>query len=55
MKRILNDAWGDEFVFATTTKQLLNDATKPGDKIWSKIDADDDPALTTLKGLIPAL
>jgi hypothetical protein len=55
MKRILSDAWDDELVFATTTQQLLNDATKPRDKIWLKIDADHDPELTTLKALIPIL
>lgn len=55
MKRILNDAWDDEFIFATTTKQQLYEATKPTDKIWSKVDADDGPELVSLKGLIPTL
>jgi DNA-binding PadR family transcriptional regulator len=55
MKRILNDAWDDELIFATTTKQLLTGATKPTDKIWSRIDADDDLELASLKGLIPVL
>lgn len=55
MKRILSDTWDDELVFATTTKQLLNDAMKPGDKIWSKVDLDDPPELTSLKGLLPVL
>ncbi|MGB4967097.1 MAG: replication-relaxation family protein [Candidatus Saccharimonadales bacterium] len=53
MKRILSDAWDDELIFATTTKQLLDDATKPTDKIWSKVDADDDAELTSLRGFIP--
>ncbi len=53
MKRILSDAWDDELIFATTTKQLLTEATKPMDKIWSRIDADDTPELTTLKTLVP--
>ena len=52
MKRIFNDAWDDELIFATTTKQLLEAATKPIDKIWSKVDADDDPELKSFKGLI---
>lgn len=52
MKRILNDAWDDELIFATTTKQLLEAATKPTDKIWSKVDADADPELKSFKGLI---
>mgnify|MGYP001385415946 CR=1 FL=1 len=55
MKRILSDAWDDELIFATTTKQLLETVTKPTDKIWLKIDADNDPELTTLKGIIPSL
>jgi len=55
MKRIFNDAWDDELIFATTTKQLLNEATKPSDKIWSKIDSDDDPGLISLKGLTSVL
>lgn len=50
MKRILNDVWDDELIFATTTKQLLTEATKPTDKIWSRIDADDNIQPTTLKG-----
>jgi DNA-binding PadR family transcriptional regulator len=53
MRRILSDAWDDELIFATTTKQLLAEATKPTDKIWARIDADDDADLKSLKGLIP--
>lgn len=52
MKRILNDAWDDELVFATTTKHLFDDYTKPTDKIWSKIDPDGEVELTSLKGLM---
>jgi len=52
MKRILSDAWDDELIFATTTKQQLSEATKPTDKIWGKVDSDDAPELTTLKSLI---
>jgi Replication-relaxation len=55
MKRMLNDTWDDELIFATTTKQLLNEATKPSDKIWSKIGSDDDPGLISLKGLTSVL
>lgn len=55
MKRILSDAWDDELIFATTTKQLLNEAAKHTDKIWSKVDADDDAELTSLKNLIAVL
>lgn len=52
MKRILSDSYDDELIFATTTKQLLDEAEKPTDKIWSKIDADDDAELASLRGLI---
>lgn len=55
MKRILSDTWDDELIFATTTKQQLYEATKPTDKVWGKVDADDAPELTTLKNLIPVL
>ena len=55
MKRLLSDAWDDELIFATTTKQLLDEATRSTDKIWSRIDADDSLGLTTLKALIPIL
>ncbi len=52
MKRILDDAWDDELVFATTTRQQFESATKATDKIWLKIDADDEAELRSLKGLI---
>lgn len=53
MKRILNDAWDDELVFATTTRKQLDEATKPTEKIWRKIDADYEAELTSLKRLVP--
>ena len=51
MKRILNDTWDDELIFATTTKGQLYEATKPTDKIWLKINMDDDPEKATLRSL----
>lgn len=51
MKRILSDAWDDELIFATTTEQLLDEATKPTDKIWSKVDMDGSPEKATLRSL----
>lgn len=51
MKRILNDTWDDDLIFATTTKQQLYDATKATDKIWLKIDMDGDPEKATLRSL----
>ncbi len=55
MKRILDEAWDDELIFATTTKQLLHEAEKPTDRIWSRIDPDDDVELTSFKSLMPTL
>lgn len=52
MKRILNDAWDDELVFATTTRKQLDEATKPSDKIWLKVNLDNEAEFVSLKGLI---
>ena len=52
MKRILDESWDDELVFATTTRQQLDEATKPTDKIWLKVDLDNEAELVSLKGLI---
>lgn len=51
MRRILDDVWDDELVFATTTKQLLDEAMRPTDKIWSKMYADNSPESESLKKL----
>lgn len=53
MKRILDDSWDDELVFATTTQKQLDEATKVTDKIWSKIDADYEAEVVSLAKLIP--
>ena len=53
MKRILDDSWDDELVFATTTRQQFENATKPTDKVWLKMDLDDEAKLMSLKGLMP--
>ena len=50
MKRILNDE-DDEMLFATTTMQQLDEATKPTEKLWLRIDADDAPEKVSLKGI----
>lgn len=52
MKRILDDSWDDELVFATTTQKQLDEAAKPTDKIWLKVDLDNGAELVSLKGLI---
>ncbi|MCB9820294.1 replication-relaxation family protein [Candidatus Nomurabacteria bacterium] len=53
MKRILNDAWDDDLVFATTTRKQFEEATKPTDKIWLKVDPDDEAKLLSLAKLTP--
>lgn len=50
IKRILEEAWDDELVLATTTKKQLEMAGKPAEKIWLKI-SDEDSRLETLNGL----
>lgn len=52
MKRILNDAWDNDLVFATTTRKQLDEATKPTEKIWSKIDADYEAEVVSFKGIV---
>ena len=52
MKRILDDSWDDELVFATTTRRQLQEATKATDKIWLKVELEDEMELMSLKGLI---
>lgn len=51
MKRILADAWADELIFATTTMQQLEIATKPTDGVRLGIDPDDEPTKSTLSSL----
>ncbi len=52
MKRILNEAWDNDLIFATTTREQLDEATKPTEKIWSKIDADYEAEVVSLKELV---
>ena len=52
MKRILDEQWDEELIFATTIRQQVEAATKPSDKIWSKIPADDNPEVMSLRGLL---
>lgn len=52
MKRILDEQWDDELIFATTTTDKLQQAVRPADKIWSKILADDSPEVVSLRGLL---
>lgn len=52
MRRILDEQWDDELVFATTTTQQVTEATKPADKIWSRILTDDSPEAVNLRSLL---
>lgn len=52
MKRILDEAWDDELIFATTTADKLQEAIKPADKIWSRILTEDSPETVSLRGLL---
>lgn len=51
MKRILDDSWDDELVFATTTRKQLDEATKPTEKIWLRVMLDNEMELESLKRL----
>ena len=53
MKHILNDAWDNDLVFATTTSKQLDEAIKPTEKIWCKIDADYGAEAVSLRQLVP--
>lgn len=52
MKRILDEQRDEELVFGTTTSQRLMESTKPANKIWSRILADDSPEVVSLRGLL---
>jgi hypothetical protein len=52
MKRILDNSWGDELVFATTTRKQLDETTKQTEKIWLKADLDNETELVSLKDLV---
>ena len=51
MRHILSNDWDSGLIFATTTMQQLETATKPTDKLWLKIDADDEAEAVSLLGL----
>lgn len=52
MRRILEGQWDEELVFATTTIEKLQEATKATDKIWSKINADYEAEVVGFRRLI---
>ena len=51
MKHILYNDWDGGLIFATITMQQLETAAKPTDKIWLKIDADDEAEAMSLREL----
>lgn len=52
MKRILDNSRDDELVFATTTRKQFGEATKATDKIWLKVELDDEAEPMSFNGLI---
>ena len=51
MRHILYNDWDGGLIFATITMQQLETATKPTDKLWLRIDADDEAEPSSLAGL----
>lgn len=52
MRRILDEAWDEELVFATTTTDKLQESIKPADKIWLRVEVDGEPKKMTLGALL---
>lgn len=48
MKRILDEAWDDELVFATTTGLKIEKAARASEKIWYQVDKGESAALGIL-------
>jgi DNA-binding HxlR family transcriptional regulator len=42
MKRILDEQWDDELIFATTTTEKIQEAIKPTERIWLRIESDEE-------------
>ena len=42
MRRILDEQWDEEFIFATTTIEKLQQVTKPTERIWLRIESDEE-------------
>lgn len=51
MKHILYNAWDNDLVFATTTRKQLDEATKPTEEIWCRVDADYEAETVSLREL----
>ena len=52
MRRILDEQWDDELIFATTTIEKLQQVTKPTERVWSKINTDGEVTNKALSSLI---
>lgn len=48
MKRILDEAWDDELVFATTTGLKIEKAARASEKIWYQVEEEESVALGIL-------
>ena len=53
MRRILDEQWDEELIFATTTRQQIGAATKATDRIWSKVEVDGESSNRSLAQLFP--
>ena len=51
MKRIIDEVWDDELVFATTTIKRLEDTNKPTEKNWTKIIYNEEVLEASLKSM----
>lgn len=52
MKRILDEQWDDKLIFATTTANKLQQATKATEKLWLHIHSDEEPTKRSLGQLL---
>lgn len=51
MRHILDEQWDDELIFATTTRQQTEGATKATDRIWLRVEVDGELRSMSLKSL----
>lgn len=51
MRRILDEQWDEELIFATTTRQRLMEATKATERIWLRIESDEELKSMSLTSL----
>lgn len=51
MRHILDEQWDEGLVFAATTVDKLQQATKPTNKLWLRVHADEQPTRHSLATL----